>query len=465
MQYPLLRQAPPLLLLFLLVSCGQRAADLQQIRDRGLLRVTLDTPGACAEGQPATDNLHCELARRFAHSLGAVVQFVPDATIDEVISRLRDQRADLALAVPDLPPLRKRLRLTPPYQRIRWFLVYRQGRKRPRDLGDLAGGEIVVPRGSSQELLLESLRTNQPALSWTSQPQSDSLQLLELLQQGRIGATLVDSATFAIQRRHLPELRIAFPIGEPSGLCWGTTRGADRHLLRAAKAFLSEMRKDGTLKQLEDRYLGHVERLNYVERRTFQRHLKSRLPAFRKLFELAAVRHGLSWRLLAAIGYQESHWNPKAVSPTGVRGLMMLSRITARRVGIDDRTDPAQSIEGAARYLVELRKKIPARIPEPDHTWLALAAYNIGFTHLEDARILTQRRGGDPDRWMDVRRHLPLLEKPEIAATLKHGAARGSEAVNYVENIRNYLEMLEFMTRDDAAAHNANRPAKAPAVI
>ena len=175
--------------------------------------------------------------------------------------------------------------------------------------------------------------------------------------------------------------------------------------------------------------------------RAFQRRIEERLPQYEELFK-AAAGEDVDWRLLAAISYQESHWNPDARSPTGVRGLMMLTNDTASQLGVEDRTDPAQSIAGGAEYLRWVRGKIPERIPEPDRTWLALATYNIGFGHLEDARKLTQRGGGDPDRWNDVRRHLPLLAKKKYYETVRHGYARGGEAVAYVENIRTYFDLL-----------------------
>ncbi len=434
--------------LVLLSSCQQRPSELERVKARGLIRVAIANAEHCTQGESVPGSLECELPRRFAKTLGVVVKYLPAERLDITLSLLDDDEARFAAGLPVLAALGDRLRFTPAYRNVTWQLVYRQGRKRPKKLADLAAGELVVAAGSVQEMLLKEWRTTHPELSWVSQPDSSAPALLEQVQNKRIGATLADSTTVMLQRRHFPELRVAFELGEPSGIGWAFPHRADDSLYRAALDFLDDIRHDGTLRALTDRYYAHADRLNYVDQRSFQRHLRERLPAFRPIFERTAKAYGLSWRLLAAIGYQESHWNPKAVSPTGVRGLMMLSRVTAKRVGIADRTDPAQSILGAARYLLELKKKIPKRIPEPDHTWLTLAAYNIGFGHLEDARILAQRMGGNPDRWMDVRRALPLLEKAEIAKTLKRGMARGNEAVTYVENIRNYLEMLEFLTRE-----------------
>ena len=162
---------------------------------------------------------------------------------------------------------------------------------------------------------------------------------------------------------------------------------------------------------------------------------REKLPTYLPLFQKYAT-DDIDWRLLAAVAYQESHWNPRAKSPTGVRGMMMLTLPTAKQLGIKSRIDPEQSIRGGARYIQKNKRRIPERIPEPDRTWLALAAYNIGFGHLEDARRLTQKFGADPDRWVDVKEYLPLLRQRKYYKQTRFGYARGDEPVQYVDNIK-----------------------------
>jgi membrane-bound lytic murein transglycosylase F len=165
--------------------------------------------------------------------------------------------------------------------------------------------------------------------------------------------------------------------------------------------FFEKIRKDGTLDQLIERYYGHIGKFDYVGTRRYQAHIEQRLPAYREIFEQAAQEFSMDWRLLAAIGYQESHWDPEAVSPTGVRGLMMLTREAAMELDIDNLADPVQSIQGGSEYLHRMLRKISERIAEPDRTWLGLAAYNIGLGHLEDARILTTKTAATPTSgWM-----------------------------------------------------------------
>ena len=139
---------------------------------------------------------------------------------------------------------------------------------------------------------------------------------------------------------------------------------------------------------------------------------------------------------------QESQWDPSAQSETGVRGIMQITEDTARRLGITDLLDPAQNVLGAARYLHDLKDKLPERIHEPDRTWLALAAYNIGLGHLEDARILAQKQKLNPDLWSDVKKVLPLLANPEYYEEAKLGYARGGMPVAFVDRVRGYYDVL-----------------------
>ncbi|MDB5975266.1 MAG: hypothetical protein JWR07_2026 [Nevskia sp.] len=185
------------------------------------------------------------------------------------------------------------------------------------------------------------------------------------------------------------------------------------------------------------------------------------LPQYRLNFEEAARRNGLDWRLLAAVGYQESRWNPAAESPTGVRGLMMLTTDTAQDLGVD-REDGAQSILGAGRFLQGLYGQLPPQIREPDRTAMALAAYNQGIGHLMDARDVVINRGGDPDRWTDVRAALPLLSDADWQKTTKYGPARGGEAVAFVDSVRLYYARLSALA-PSGAGNNGLPAADSPA--
>jgi membrane-bound lytic murein transglycosylase F len=274
--------------------------------------------------------------------------------------------------------------------------------------------------------------------------------LLLSIAQGEVDATLVDSSIFEINRTFYPRLNTAFSLDESQPHAWAFKLSDDDSMVQKAHQFMALARDNGTLASIQQRFRHQAHQLDQIGMHQFLKQVRARLPALIPMFQEVAQLHDIDWRLLAAIGYQESHWDPDAASPTGVRGLMMLTRNTAKQLGLQDRTDPEQSIEGGARYFLRMWKRMPDRIQEPDRTWMALAAYNMGWGHLEDARVLTQRQGGDPDLWKDVSQRLPLLTQERYYSKAKYGYARGMEAQRYVRNIRNYFDILVWM---DTRAH------------
>jgi len=441
---PLLAALALLLPLGLAGSGCEQQDVLSRIQARGeLLVATRNSPTTYYEGPDGPTGLEYDLVRRFAERIGVKAHFVFPQPFEDILDAVRDGRVNMAAAgLTDTEARRRSLRFSVPYQEITPQLVYRRGSGRPHNLDDLDGVLEVLAGSSHAERLAQLKADDHPQLHWRISRDYETEELLYLVEEQAIDYTVADSNELALNRRYYPHLQAAFSIAEPEALAWAIARTRDDSLLRAANAFLQQIKEDGTLEKLLRRYYGRVGRLNFVDRRTFWRHVRQRLPKYQALFEQAARQHDQDWRLLAAIGYQESHWNPKAVSPTGVRGIMMLTRTTARRVGVSNRLDPTQSITGGANYLQIMEDKIPDRIHEPDRTWLTLAGYNVGFGHLEDARILTERQGGDPDRWAEVKERLPLLSRKQFYSQLKHGYARGREPVVYVENIRSYYDLL-----------------------
>jgi len=253
---------------------------------------------------------------------------------------------------------------------------------------------------------------------------------------------VTDSNIVELAQNFSPNISRAFNLGEPETLAWALPKDASPFLVDRVKDFFARINSDGTLRILLDRYYGHIQRLTQADVSVFLERRQLVLPQYRNIFQEAQDVTGLDWRLLAALAFQESHWNPLATSPTGVRGFMMLTSETADRLGVGNRLDPHQNIIAGARYLRILKDTLPERIAEPDRTWLALASYNLGYGHLEDARILTQRHGLNADSWVDVKKTLPLLTRSDFYITVKRGFARGGEAVILTENIRNYFDIL-----------------------
>ena len=320
--------------------------------------------------------------------------------------------------------------------------------------------------GSSYVKTLTRAQARHPELIWTENPTVDQQELIKRVAQGTLDYTVVKSNAFAVYRTFIPEIRVAFNLAEGESVAWAFPKRPDSSLRDAAARYFENIRASGRLAGILDKYYSQMPRhLDQVGTRQYVKDVSARLPSYRSLFRTAAAEHGLDWRLLAAIGYQESKWDPGAVSPTGVRGLMMLTEETATTFGIEDRTDPTQSIRGGARYFAHILRKLPDDIQEPDRTWFALAAYNIGYGHLLDARRLTKAAGSDDESWADVRPFIRLLADPAVAARTRHGYARGGETLYFVNNVRNYYNVLRWLARETGEGEPwLQRPATPPTI-
>jgi membrane-bound lytic murein transglycosylase F len=321
-------------------------------------------------------------------------------------------------------------------------IVYRTKDKAPRGTAGLSGKKLALIIGSGHTPMLMRLKRKHPKLTWAALDNVWPEELLAQLRAGKYDAVVINGMDFDPMRNVYPELAVAFDLPDTQKIVWALPKRSSQVLRNALARFVEQAHKDGTIKRIHERYFGHFKRLGSSDVLGILQRRPQRLPKLRQHFHEAQTLTGIDWRLLAAIGYQESKWDAFATSPTGVRGLMMLTGETADRMGIANRLDARQSILGGARYLAMLKDALPDRIPEPDRTWLALAAYNQGQGHLEDARRIAQTRGGSPDSWADVKEALPYLSRGTYAKAMKYGYARGGEALHFAENIRNYYDIL-----------------------
>lgn len=432
--------------------------QLEAIKERGVLRVaTRNSPMTyyIDKGQPA--GFEYELAKAFADHLGVRLELILPTTFADLFTSIRERNAHIAAAnLTVSEKRRKQFIFGPSYRKSAPTVIYRirQGQSRPSSIEDLYNSKILVLAGSAQAELLTQLKHDHPQLEWEESDNDAATDLLDLIQDGSLDFTIMDSTVFDAQRSFYPGLNKGFELEEPQPIAWMLAKHYDGTLKNEMDLFFALPETRQLIEKLEERYFSRQNKLNFFDTSEFRRALSERYPPLEQYFMLASQETGIDHLLLAAIAYQESHWREDAVSPTGVKGIMMLTEGAATEVGISDRTDPHQSILGGAEYLVNVRAKIPDRITEPDHTWFALAGYNIGFGHLEDARILTQREGKNPDRWQDVREFLPLLANENYYSKLRYGYARGYEPVTYVANVRKYMEMLRWEEQVNQARLN-----------
>ena len=437
----------------ILGTCSPRPSILEQVIDIGELRVvTRESPTAYVDGPDGPSGPEYDLVRAFADDLGVDLVIESVQSVSEVIPQLIDGTAHMAAAgLSTTDSRRQYVSFGLPYETVDMHLIYKLGTGKPRSLDEVIGRPIEVVAGTSHADMLATLQQHYPELVWTENADVEVATLLARVAEGEIDFTIADSTEFSIQRHFYPDLRVALDLQLGDQLAWAFPRDTGDSLLGRADDFLIQYDRDGMLARVRDRYYGHTDKFDYVGTRNFIRHYESRLPRYRAMFEEAAAQWGLDWRLLAAIAYQESHWRAGAVSPTGVRGIMMLTEDTAAYLGIEDRVDPRNSIFGGAQYYARQTERVADSVDEPDRTYMALAAYNVGFNHIKDARQIVMWQGGNPDAWVDISKALPLLAKREWYSRVPFGYARGWEPVLYVDNIRAYYDILKWLTANEEA--------------
>jgi membrane-bound lytic murein transglycosylase F len=313
----------------------------------------------------------------------------------------------------------------------------------PKRLTDLASLTIDVIAESAQASALRDTSRRINGLHWNERHEQSTSSLLQEVAEDQLECTVANEEQIALARNFYPQLPDSIDLNSPSHLAWAFASDVDPALFDASTDFFKAITEDGTLSHLIDRYYGHNERLEAIDASAFINQARTTLPQYEPLFKEAGTLTGIDWQLLAALAYQESHWNPLATSSTNVRGMMMLTEDTAERMDVTDRLDAHASILAGAKYLKLMKDALPARINDKDRTWLAMAAYNQGMGHLEDARVLAVKSGLNPDVWSDVKKVMPLLARPAYFEQAKHGQARGGEAVILVETVRLYHEMLD----------------------
>ena len=376
--------------------------------------------------------------------LGVPVRFVPYPDTEHALEAVINGQAHLAAA--GLTPDRHQpLAWTTGLREIDFVLVGRAGRRNTLRDSDLAGRVVTVRQGTKLAWMMETLRQRIPSLEIVHPaPHTDDQELLMQVANGRIDLLATDQVNYALAKRLSPKLAVVYDLPFKSTVSWAMSLQADGGLSSEINAFLNESAGNGLLAGTADRYFGHIRRLDRYDFAVFHKRIQNRLPRYLSHFQEAEKQTGIDWRYLAAVSYQESHWDPEATSYTGVRGMMMLTVDTANRLGVENRLDPKQSILGGARYLSMLQRRLPEEVQYPDRLWMTTAAYNIGPGGLNNARKLARTLGKNDAVWVDLKSVLPLLAQPQYASQFKTGPVRGGEALIMAENVRNFYDILRY---------------------
>ncbi len=428
-------------------ACNQALVrdDLEALKVRGeLVLVTRNNFGCYFEAAYGSAGFEYELAKAFADHLGVRlrVQIVEDEA--NMVEALLQGKADLIAAGLPFGRLTARMvALGPGYLDVQTQVVGRRGGPMIASEKDLIQTPVWITGNSASLEELKTIKAKFSGLSWQTLTEYSSEEMLQLVWNQSVPLTVVESTTVKMNQRLYPDLIVHLNLGEPQQLRWAINPQS-RQLQRAVVNWFALPATKEIINGLIGHYYGHLDQFDYVDLKRYRHRIDNLLPKYQTIFEEAAQKHGLDWQLVAAQAYQESHWNPRAVSFTGVRGIMMLTQDTAKTLGLTDRTSEEASIHAGARYLARLHRLLGDEIPEPDRTLMALAAYNIGFGHLQDARELARQLGKPANTWSSMREVLPLLQQKKYYRDLPNGYARGTEAVQYVDRIRTYHRVLNM---------------------
>jgi membrane-bound lytic murein transglycosylase F len=385
-----------------------------------------------------------DLAKAFADHLGVrlKVRTFPWA---DMIKALNEGRGDLIAASKTITSSRKELiDFSDGYLTIQQRVIVHEDNHSIEDVADLSGKTVHVRRATSYEERLSELR--QQGLDLTVKVYDDvpTEELIRQVADKEIEVTIADSNIARLNLRYYPTVRIGVPIEETQRLGWAVKKG-DRSLLKAINGFFKKIKSDGTFDDIYRGYYSDEQVFDRFDLKKFHQRIKTRLPTYQPIIKEAATMHGFDWRLIAAVTYQESHFNPRAKSHRGVRGLMQLTQATAKEMGVTNRLDPYQSIMGGVKYLKGLYRRYD-KAEDPDRTFIALASYNVGPRHILTAQRIARKRGFDPNKWSSLEQTLPLLCYEEYIRQSKHGYCRGTEPVRYVNRIRTYFDILRRQT-------------------
>lgn len=441
-----------LLIAMLLICCSALlvrsapASKLEQIRTAGELRA-LSRSGPISHYQSADGITGFEytLLKGFADELGVKLVLIDDSSNIESLQAASSAKFDLASpSIINTYTTKAPYAYTTPFMELSLQLIYNSTQTAPANIKALAGKKVLVVNSASIPLPLQELQKSLPEIHWELVENVDMTDLLDMVERGHADYAIVDSAVFDIHRYSYPHTQVAFDMQAPQPLAWALTPSHDASLYEAAQKYLAKIKTNGQLAEISSQFFDQFIEVNTDDALMFSKRLEKRFPRWEASIKAAAEKYNLDWQLIAAVGYQESHWIPNAESPTGVRGFMMLTPNTAKDLGVQNLEDPKQSILGGAKYLRYLMDTLADSIQGEDRLYMALAAYNQGIGHLADARALTRKLKGDPNSWQDVSKAFPLLAKEQYYSKATHGYSRGWEPVLYVKNVMNYHKILAF---------------------
>jgi len=439
-----------LLLLFVFLSISIRNKELgsdlnriEKIKRTGILRLITNNSINTYyyyNGQPT--GFEYDLAREFANFLNVDIDIVTPGW-NNMFSYLEQGKGDfIASGLAITKDRLEKVNFSIPYMTIQQHIVHHKLVFGPKNIEDLKFRTIHIRRGTSYHSRLEEIKNGGVDCNYILHDNIPTEELIGMVNDREIRFTVADNNIAYLNQRHFPDIRIGIALQQKESLAWAVNKH-DSHMLEQINKFFLYANETGLLKQISDKYYANIEDTDPFDLKRFHQRIKTRLPKYKKIIVEESIKYGFDWKLLAAVIYQESHFNPNAKSFTNVRGLMQVTTITAEEMGIKNRLKPSQSIKAGIKYLDKMVKKFDYLDDEYERNLFALASYNIGYGHVIDAIQIAKDMGLDEIKWQSLKTTLPLLSKSKYYKKTKYGYARGWEPVQYVERILTYYDILK----------------------
>jgi membrane-bound lytic murein transglycosylase F len=395
-----------------------------------------------------------ELAKQFADHLGVRLRVVPRNTWEDMLTALTRGRGDLIAAGIEITPTRaQQVTFSEGYREVQQHLVSHRRAAPVATLQDLSGKTVDVVRGSVNHERLVELKRQGIDLTIRTHDNLPEDLLVQRAARGEIDFTVANSNIALMSRRYYPSALVQ-PLGRDTlPLGWAVRPNA-QNLLEKINEFFRTMMATGRLEDIYEKYHWNIGDFDYIDLKAFHERMRTRLPRYRPFIKEAAQKNGFDWCLIAAQAYRESHLDPLARGAGNARGLMQILPVTGRLLKLSDPFDPVANIKAGAQYLKELYDQFEG-MEENERLLAALAAYNAGPGHLQDARRLAVKLGLDPNRWDSLASTLPLLRYRKYYQATEQGFCRGDVTVAYVKHIMIYYDILKRLELDTALAKAA----------
>lgn len=361
---------------------------------------------------------------------------------EELTQALIENKYDLIISRTDLPNEEYQYIKGPEKEEI-YLSLFCQRKAKVRNLTDLKGKQVWID-SRYERIFNQSEISTYTDLKFHKIKEFKIYKTAKNLSEKENSCFITENLEGAFLNRYFPNFEKITSVSDEKPIYW-LIRRDHKELASLIHSWFHRSAREDEIMHIYDRYTTYLSELDHKDIYEFLRNLREHLPEYEKTFKKAAKEYDIPWQLVAAIAYQESHWDPKAISYTKVKGIMQLTKDTADYLGVEDREDPNQSIWGGARYIRALLDKVPENMHSRDRLSLALASYNIGYAHMRDAQKLTFSFHKNPYYWNHVRETLPLLENRSYYEDLKYGFARGTETVDFVERVLGFYSLLKTL--------------------